>query len=391
MANGQLTLAYFRQPQFYRNFSCMGGECPNSCCINWRIDWTSDSVEKLRKAECSEELRKLIDTSFEPLNNGYTIKLGEKARCPFLTEDNFCAIQRELGEEYLSPTCTTYPRAGHVCGNVLLRTCYLSCYKVIDMICADEDAMVLENYRPRGENHGKVKFDEPSETKKHPELKYRSELFEFFYEIISDRSRSIETSIVLGALAAQKLTEYINAGKHDRIPEVIKALRPQINNTAQIAKLEQVKPNYSLKIGFLTKLLDTIMKSDILDCIYENGAVNVDKYIEGERIFKETFADRPYAMRNIALNLLIEMGMPFRNKDISLFDNYSYFVAAIAAIKLIAPVIAVRGHSFEIGIKVVSSYLDRSFIHNDVKVGMVLDVLKEFHCTSPAYLAAIIK
>ncbi len=391
MANQQVVVSYYRQPQFYRNFSCMGGECPNSCCINWRIDWTSDSVEKLRNAECSEELRKLIDTSFEPFNDDYKIKLGEKARCPFLTEDNFCAIQRELGEEYLSPTCTTYPRTGHVCGKSALRTCYLSCYKVIDTLCADEDSMVLENYRPKSKNVETMPFDNPNEMQKYPVLKYRSELFEFFYEIISDRSRSIETSVVLGALAAQKLTEYINAGKHDRIPEVIEALRPQINNTAQIAKLEQVKPNYSLKIGFVTKLIDTIMKSNVLDGIYENGAVNLDKYIEGERVFKETFADRPFAMRNIALNLLIEMRMPFRDKNLSLFENYSYFVAAIAAIKLTAPAIAATGKSVEKGIKIVSSYLSRSFAHSEIKISQILDVLKEFHCTSPAYLAAIIK
>ncbi|MBQ7782911.1 MAG: flagellin lysine-N-methylase [Oscillospiraceae bacterium] len=391
MANGQLTLAYFRQPKFYSNFSCMGGECPDNCCKSWRIDWSKESVEKLRNSDCSEKLRNLIDTSFEPYGDGYIIKFATNKYCPFLDEEKFCGIQRELGESYLSPVCTTYPRAGYVCGNALLRTCYLSCYKVIDTICDNEDAMMLENYFPKGKNNGTAKIDDANEYKKHPELNYRSELFEFFYEIISDSSRSVETSVVLGALAAQKLTEYINAGKHDCIPEVIKALRPQINNTAQIAKLEQVKPNYSLKIGFITQLHDLVIRSDLFDYIYENGSANVEKYIAGEKIFNEIFSDRPFAMRNIALNLLIEMGMPFRDKNLNLFDNYSYFVAVIAAIKLSAPAIMHKVENSEQKMKVVFSYIGRSFAHNDENTMKVLDVLKEFHCTSPAYLAAIIK
>ena len=43
-------------------------------------------------------------------------------------------------------------------------------------------------------------------------LKFREELMEFFYEIISDKKHDVETSIILGALAAQKLSQIAARG-----------------------------------------------------------------------------------------------------------------------------------------------------------------------------------
>ena len=38
------------------------------------------------------------------------MKLGENKRCPFLKCDNYCVIHSNLGEEYLSNVCTSFPR-----------------------------------------------------------------------------------------------------------------------------------------------------------------------------------------------------------------------------------------------------------------------------------------
>lgn len=38
------------------------------------------------------------------------VKLGESKRCPFLKCDNYCVIHSNLGEEYLSNVCTSFPR-----------------------------------------------------------------------------------------------------------------------------------------------------------------------------------------------------------------------------------------------------------------------------------------
>lgn len=94
---------YFRQPRYFTDFRCVGGTCTNSCCIGWKIFWTQDEIDKVKNdPNCSEELRALMENSFHPSSDGeknkYSMTLEEKTnRCPFLTEDNFCKIQRELG------------------------------------------------------------------------------------------------------------------------------------------------------------------------------------------------------------------------------------------------------------------------------------------------------
>lgn len=391
MAGKKITAQFFRRPQYYKDFSCIGGTCPMSCCLVWKVNWSEDEVEKLKNAECSEELKTLIDNSFQKFDTGYIVKIDENGRCPFLTEDNFCRIQRELGEELLSNTCKTYPRNTMLCGNAIMTFCNLSCYRIMDILCSDKDCMVLENYIPVNKQVKRVNYDQKLDIINHPELKYRHELFEFFYEIISDDSHSLETSMTLGALAAQSINKLIAGGGCDRIPESLQVLKKQLDNPEQIRKLEELKPNYGIKLGFAVRLSDIIMQSDMLDKLYENGAVSIEKYCEGERLFREAFADRPFALRNIALNLLLELKMPFRDVNISLYENYCYFAAAVAAIKLVAPAVYLKVDEPELGFKSVSSYVSRSFAHNDFKVRKVMELYKELNCMSPAYIAVILK
>ncbi len=64
MSGSNAKAQFYKQPRYYSDFSCMGGSCPMSCCLVWRVDWKRDEVEKLKNAECSDELRTLIDNSF---------------------------------------------------------------------------------------------------------------------------------------------------------------------------------------------------------------------------------------------------------------------------------------------------------------------------------------
>ena len=54
--------------------------------------------------------------------------------CPFLTEGMDCSIQVALGEDYLSRTCDTYPRAYSKIDDTLERSLYLSCPEAARLI-----------------------------------------------------------------------------------------------------------------------------------------------------------------------------------------------------------------------------------------------------------------
>lgn len=169
-----------KQPAFYKRFSCMGGACPASCCENWRIDWEIDEVKKLKKAECSEKLKKLIMESFSenPQTGKMQIKMTSDNSCPFLDDEKYCMIQKELGHEILSNTCRIYPREGLLSGRMLMRTCRVSCYQVLEMLSSNPGAMDISYTKIK--STVKAKYESPNTIADHPQLKYRSVLFDFF-------------------------------------------------------------------------------------------------------------------------------------------------------------------------------------------------------------------
>lgn len=389
-------MRYFRQPDYYQSFRCMGGKCPNTCCARWSIDWSIDEIEKLKAEDCSPELRKLIEENFIEKENCETMKkvklTDDTHECPFLTEDRMCRIQRELGEEYLSYTCTIYPRTSFYCNDVIHRACSSSCYEVIKTLYLDKNAMNLCNAPTEKETKKIIcTVDQPLQLKKHPELKYRNELFEFFYEIISNKKRTLETSLVLGALAAQKLTEYINCGEHDRIPEVIKALRPQLN-AQTVPAFEKVKPNFGLCLGLTGELVNTFQDSTTLECLKLDGKLSVEKYEEGRAIFT-AFTDRnPHWLRNLALNFLFEGKVPFMDIEKTLFENYCYYASTIAALKTIGAAFSFKNKSVIVGLVVAFTVFIRGMYHSPkITAPKIYDILKRNDINSPAKIALILK
>lgn len=382
---------FTRQPKFFKDFHCIGGDCPISCCQRWRIDYNNEDVEKLKKADCSENLRMLIKNSFESFNDMMHIKLNDQKDCPFHNKEGLCSIQKELGEDYLSMTCRIYPRVGVDMDGYVLRSCSISCPQVLSMICSDDNSMELESYSPKAKVIESVRIDTTLDNINNHALKYKSILFDFFYEILSDKSHSFETSVTLGAMAAQKLDEFIKQGKYDRIPEVIKALRPQLKNQAQIDKLEQFKPNITLKANFAAGLLKFLNNSDVYQNIFENGVPSEEKINKGIAEFEKCYKGSVEYIRNIALNLYITNKMPFREKSFSLFENYSLFISEISVIKFLIPTISVQMSPADEKVAEAISIIDRSFTHNDVKFKRILEYMKAFKCTSPAYLLGIIK
>lgn len=409
---------YYRQPRYFGDFKCIGGTCTNSCCIGWRIDWKDEEIAKVVDApDCSEELKELCGRSFAKPKGAEmnVVVLGAGRRCPFLTEDNFCRIQRELGAEYLSDTCSLYPRHYIVTDNAAYRYCNMSCPEVIKKLLNDPRSMDLVNLAIKQNTTVKgAAKNTPELLAKNPAMKYREELLEFFYEIISDKKRDVETSVILGALAAQKLSQVAEKNADD-IPAAILAIRPQLHNGAQLRQIEAIKPNYNIKLGFASEMLGKIFRINTASAFVDKtGTLNIDLYKQGEKRLADSFAGREFYLRNIALNLLLEFAIPFKFGDKTIFENYSVFAAAFAMFKLNVIATAelterasgttrVEDGTSRISIKVrinvdtegyvnkTAAIISRDLCHNNENAKTLLDELAAHKMTSPAYIALLIK
>lgn len=92
-------------PDYYKDFSCVGEECPDTCCAGWQIVIDEKSKKRYRKEKGIFGNR---------LKNEINWKEGTfkqyEGRCAFLNDQNLCDIYEEIGKDKLCRTCGLYPR-----------------------------------------------------------------------------------------------------------------------------------------------------------------------------------------------------------------------------------------------------------------------------------------
>jgi len=97
---------------FYTEFSCVGGICPDTCCAGWDI-FVDENTYKLYDS-LPEPNKSSICGRIEEVNKSasvrYQFKMKEDGRCPFLNENNLCDIYIQVSPDALCQTCKTFPR-----------------------------------------------------------------------------------------------------------------------------------------------------------------------------------------------------------------------------------------------------------------------------------------
>ena len=97
----------------YDSFKCIAGACSLTCCQEWRIA-VDDATKKkweghhIQDEQTSEKVV-LCDCLMKE-EEGQIIGLNKEKKCPFLSKDKLCQVVNQLGEDFLSKTCTTFPR-----------------------------------------------------------------------------------------------------------------------------------------------------------------------------------------------------------------------------------------------------------------------------------------
>lgn len=113
------------KPSYYRDFSCIGGACTDSCCRSWELvlDEHTRAVYEQLDGALGDILRKNLRRD----SDGSSCLAFENGACPMLREDGLCALQKEYGEEILSEVCNRYPRFEYAFGGLTELGISLSC------------------------------------------------------------------------------------------------------------------------------------------------------------------------------------------------------------------------------------------------------------------------
>ena len=98
-----------KTPSFYKDFKCIAGDCPDSCCQGWEVDADDASLEFCKTL--TGDIRNRIDSVLDRDEFGNTIfRLADKKRCPFLNDENLCDMHIAIGGEHTPYTCRMFPR-----------------------------------------------------------------------------------------------------------------------------------------------------------------------------------------------------------------------------------------------------------------------------------------
>lgn len=118
-----------RVPDYFSEFSCIAGDCKDSCCLGWEIDIDEDSYEYYQTlpGEVGERLRKGM---YETEDGGHGIRTNNCGRCIMLNDKNLCDLYIAAGEASLSEVCTDFPRFGIEYRNVEQKCLSLACEEV---------------------------------------------------------------------------------------------------------------------------------------------------------------------------------------------------------------------------------------------------------------------
>lgn len=139
-------------PDYYKKFVCIGGRCPDSCCIGWEVDIDEETFYYYCTVpgEFGERLREhMADTGEEKY-----FPMTADRRCPFLNAGNLCDIILHLGEESLCQVCTEYPRYYIAFDNYEQIDMSLSCMELGRLFFSSDDPVCFIREEVPGEGEG---------------------------------------------------------------------------------------------------------------------------------------------------------------------------------------------------------------------------------------------
>jgi len=200
------TYLYF-QPEYVSRFKCDGSKCGAHCCGHWHVVIDAKTYEKYSRLDG-------IIEHLNPLGKAHVINMDENGHCPFLTADNLCRIQREHGEDFLSNTCTTYPRYTKSFGKFFERSLSMTCPVAAQAALFSDEPMRFEFVEVPEEIHshgGKIGIANVESTEGFAE--HMLEVQVALISIMQERTLTIDQRLIVMGFFCDRLGEIIGDGK----------------------------------------------------------------------------------------------------------------------------------------------------------------------------------
>lgn len=187
-----------RIPDYFHDFHCLAGQCPDTCCGQWEI--VVDEEAKQRYLAVEGPLGAQIKSALTVADGEDCIALVD-GKCPLLTKDGLCPIVTELGEDFLCTTCHAHPRFTEIYGGLLETMLCISCPEAARLLLQRTEplrfATQIDTVLPEPDDLDAEEFDLL--------LSARQTAF----SLVQDRSRPISDRLALLLCFAKRLQDHL--------------------------------------------------------------------------------------------------------------------------------------------------------------------------------------
>ena len=244
--------------------------------------------------------------------------------CPMI-EDNLCSVQKELGEDKLSNTCFTYPRATSIVGGVYQQAMTLSCPEAARLTLLTHDAFEFKQAEisVRSETINSIKPPVALSAVQINEIRF------FCINLIRVEGLALWKKLAMLGLFCETLTKALSINDQGRIPEIIASTQELLGSSQMSELFESMQPNYELQAFTFAMLWDSktsgaishhqwVINKAVVDGLGadpETGHVTssnlVERYAQGVKKLPQIFKDAPFFLENYILNEMWTENFPF--------------------------------------------------------------------------------
>jgi lysine-N-methylase len=411
------------QPRYGGAFHCIGGECEDSCCHGMSVLVDKKTYEKYQafpQERLGSLVQKYVSINMTGASDSLYARISPNSsnRCPFLSTESLCGVQKEYGSDHLSATCSTYPRALNRVENDLEISLYLSCPQAARQVLLDENA----TQKVGDTSTGHYRTDQfsrlatASSSSLYKPLGYFWEVRELVVAVIQDRGRPMWQRLFLLGMLSKRLDAVTSAERDGSVPEILGSYREIVATGALRDKMEKIPSQPAVQLDMVLRLIDQRIRSGscgarFLECFkmflegigYSSDSTaesDVQHYVEAEARYCQPFFERqPHILENYLLNYIYRTLFPFgreasaHHTPQSIFGEYILMLAQFTLIR--ALLIGMAGRYREEFcedhvIRVVQSF-SKAVEHNPNYLKEISRFMEDRNLGNPQGVAALLK
>jgi lysine-N-methylase len=323
------------QPRYGSTFRCIGSECEDSCCHGMSVlidKKTYETYQTFPEENLGSLVKQYVSINMMGATDSlYARILPDSSRqCPFLSAERLCGVQKEYGPEYLSATCSTYPRALNSVENELEVSLYLSCPQAARQVLLDADSTKklgdASSGRFRTDQFSRLATTDSSSL--HKPIRYFWEVRELVAGLIQDRGRPLWQRLFLLGILCRRLDEITSAEQDTAVPEILRSYREIVTMGALRDEMERIPAQPAVQLDVVLRLIDQRIRAGscgerFLECFeaflegigYAPDSTkesDAQHYVEAEARYGRPFFERhPHVLENYLLNYIYRTLFPF--------------------------------------------------------------------------------